>query len=102
MSGEPGGLDIAPCPSGCGTFTQPTFESNEYYDDLLWCDTCKCSFASCAKCGYDKFIHGGMKDMPYMKYGMYKCPKCGHDVQVAIDPSKASPCAIGTGGFPRF
>ena len=54
------------------------------------------------ECGYDEFIHGGMKDMPYMKYGMYKCPKCGHDVQVAIDPSKASPCAIGTGGFPKF
>ncbi|MHA1756841.1 MAG: hypothetical protein ACTSVV_08735 [Promethearchaeota archaeon] len=52
----------------------------------------------CAKCGYG-FIHAGTKDFPIAKKNMYECPKCGHNVQVAIDPSKASPIVAGLGGF---
>ncbi len=40
----------------------------------------------CEKCGY-KFKHGGMKTVPWKKVGLYACPDCGHDVQIARNPT---------------
>lgn len=40
----------------------------------------------CEKCGH-KFKHGGMKTVPWKKVGVYICPECGYDVQIARNPT---------------
>ena len=40
----------------------------------------------CEKCGY-KFKYSGMKNIPWKKVGLYKYPRCGHDVQIARNPT---------------
>ncbi len=48
----------------------------------------------CEKCGY-KFKHGGMKTVPWKKVGVYICPKCGHDVQIARSPTNRIVFSVG-------